>query len=419
MPAPRVLAGLPKPVLFGLYGAVGGFVGALVFAEPLHQLMMSGEIKARGLGLAVLLMLTSAFWSAAIVMPICLALLAGQHHYLRGSLPDAKGLGVGVLGGIAVGMVGGGAGQMLYFLAPNSLALNIIIRIFAWALLGGLAGLGLSLFIPNMKRLLGLAGGTVGGGFGCILFIVASMVMGEAVGRIVGGLVLGFCIGVMVAVAEAAFRNAWLEVLYGGGEKITVTLGPEPVKVGGDSKSCTVWARGAAPVAMRFFIRDGQVVCDDRAKKSETAATDGFVREIGNVTVTVRMSSGSSRPVEHRHRPAVRPASKPAATVYDDEEVFDLPTPTPPPSPVAPSPTPLATSYEEVDGSDLPMPLTPSPPPDPVPPPSLPPPPVPVPVEVTPIVKPAIQDPNACPWCGRAILGRPGKRYCIVCDQTF
>ena len=28
MPAPKFLSGLPKPVLFGLYGAIGGLVGA-------------------------------------------------------------------------------------------------------------------------------------------------------------------------------------------------------------------------------------------------------------------------------------------------------------------------------------------------------------------------------------------------------
>jgi len=38
MPAPKLLAGLSKPLLFGLYGAVGGLLGALVFAEPLWQL---------------------------------------------------------------------------------------------------------------------------------------------------------------------------------------------------------------------------------------------------------------------------------------------------------------------------------------------------------------------------------------------
>ena len=39
MPAPKFLAGLPKPLLFALYGAVGGLIGALVFAEPLYRVL--------------------------------------------------------------------------------------------------------------------------------------------------------------------------------------------------------------------------------------------------------------------------------------------------------------------------------------------------------------------------------------------
>ena len=28
-------------------------------------------------------------------------------------------------------------------------------------------------------------------------------------------------------------------------------------------------------------------------------------------------------------------------------------------------------------------------------------------------------DPDACPTCGRKSPGRPGARYCMVCDKTF
>ena len=31
MPAPKLLSGLPKPVLFGLYGAIGGLLGATAY----------------------------------------------------------------------------------------------------------------------------------------------------------------------------------------------------------------------------------------------------------------------------------------------------------------------------------------------------------------------------------------------------
>src|SRR5262245_66104814 len=39
MPAPKLFAGLPKPVLFGLYGAIGGLLGALAFGELIWYLL--------------------------------------------------------------------------------------------------------------------------------------------------------------------------------------------------------------------------------------------------------------------------------------------------------------------------------------------------------------------------------------------
>src|SRR5262245_24193651 len=39
MPAPSFLKGLPKPLLFALYGALGGLLGAVLLGEPLWRLL--------------------------------------------------------------------------------------------------------------------------------------------------------------------------------------------------------------------------------------------------------------------------------------------------------------------------------------------------------------------------------------------
>ena len=130
--------------------------------------------------------------------------------------------------------------------------------------------------------------------------------------RLAGGLILGFCIGLMVAIVEAAFRRAWLEVRYGPREMVTVNLGAEPVKVGSDAQACTVWARGAAKVALRYFIRDGQVVCTDVPSRSEDVVGDGDTREAGKVTVVVRTGSGTAPPQAPARYTAPRLKSKPA-----------------------------------------------------------------------------------------------------------
>ena len=369
MPAPKFLSGLPKPVLFGLYGAAGGFAGALVLAEPLYQFVLLLERDTRDAARAVMLFVGVSVWTASVAVPLCLALLIGQHHYLRGTAPDANRLAIGAAGAAAAGVVGGLVGQLCFCFAPADAFFNAVVRVVAWALFGGLAGCGLSYFVPNMNRLLGLAGGALGGAVGCLGFLAAIFVVGDAVGRVFGGAALGFCIGVMVVVAETAFRRAWLEVRYGGREVITVNLGPEPVKVGGDAKACTIWARGAPPVALRFFVRDGGVVCDDREAGEEAVAGDGFSREVGNVTVTVRTAEDGGS----------LPARRPRARRRDEDDT--------PESPAEPAPLPPASG--------------------------------PPPLPRKPAIKPTARDPNACPSCNRVIPGRAGARYCMVCDQTF
>lgn len=413
-------------------------VSSTVSEAPKVKSLQSGELTAAGT--EGRLVVRSGVWTAAIAALVCLFLLGGQHHYLRGSLPATGGVVAGLLGGTVVGLVGGAAGQGLYFLAPDVTFLGHVFRVFGWALLGGLAGAGLALFIPNMKLAHGLAGGAIGGAVGAVGFIVVSAATGDLVGRLVGGLVLGFFIGLMVAIAETAFRRAWLEVRYGERETITVTLGPEPVKVGSDAKACTVWARGAPALAMRFFVRDGAVICDDAVTGRESAVADGFEKEVGTLTVTVRTGSGTAPAAAPARPKKPAPKSAPAPmSLDDDDDGFDLPMPvaaSPPPAPKpvapplpapkpAPPPVPVATAPPRPPAPLPPRPPVPTAapkpampvPPAPKPPaPSAPKPPAPV---GAPAIKSAAKNPDACPSCGRVVAGKPGTRYCMICDQTF
>ncbi|MCE9564091.1 MAG: VWA domain-containing protein [Planctomycetes bacterium] len=382
--------------------------------------LQSGEQSAAGTEGKVVL--RSGVWAGAIAALVCLALLAGQHHYLRGTLPSFGGIIVGLLGGLIVGFVGGAAGQGLFFLAPANATLATAFRVLGWVLLGGLAGAGLSPFIPNLKWPLGLLGGAIGGAVGAAAFLFASDV-GERLGRIVGGLMVGFCIGLMVAIVEAAFRRAWLEVRYGARETITVTLGPEPVKIGGDAKMCTVWARGAAPLALRFFVRDGNVICDDAVMKRESPAADGFSKEVGNVTVTVRTGSGTTNaPVQAPTAPKPALAKAAPARVAADDDYDGLPMPISPPQ-ARPTPTPIA------EAPSAPATKPAAPPPKPVAPPAptatKPPAPAAPPKPAAPVAAPkptapaGPKNPDACPGCGRVNAGKPKQRYCMVCDNTY
>src|SRR5262249_57184479 len=119
---------------------------------------------------------------------------------LEGWVPSAGGGAVGFLGGLAAGVAGGAAGQGLYLWAlSNAPNLGVVSQVLGWALLGGLAGVGLSFFIPNMKWYLGLAGGALGGAIGAAGFLAVTSLAGDLPGRLVGGLAVGLCIGLMVA----------------------------------------------------------------------------------------------------------------------------------------------------------------------------------------------------------------------------
>lgn len=238
---------------------------------------------------------STGVWTALLAVGLALALLAGQNRYL-GKPPFAPGrvpLALVILGAAAAGFVSGGIGQALFFalLALGAAKVGFVV---GWVLLGALLGGGLSFLIPNLDGKKAALAGVGGGLLGAAAFLILSNVT-DWVGRFGGAALLGFCIGLMVAAVEAAFRRAWLDVRYGDRETITVNLGPEPVKVGGDAKACAVWARGAAPVELRFFVRDGAVWCDDARNRSEATVGDGFRRAVGAVTVVVR-TGDSDRP---------------------------------------------------------------------------------------------------------------------------
>ncbi|MBP3958525.1 VWA domain-containing protein [Gemmata sp. G18] len=337
------------------------------------------------------LVLAVGAWTGAIAGLVCLFLLGGQHHYLRGGLPSVGGAVAGLAGGLVVGVVGGAAGQGLFLLAPGNEALTVVFQLLSWALLGGLAGAGLSIFVPNLKTGYGLMGGALGGAVGAIGYILVTAAAGAQLGRLAGGLALGLCIGLMVAVVEAAFRRAWLEVRYGPREVITVNLGAEPVKVGGDARACTVWARGAADVALRYFIRDGKVICTDVPAREEFAVSAGDTRAAGNVIVVVRTGSGAEAPPAAAPRPIPPvPKTQPVAKAQSsDNDVLPLPAlPAPPSFAQSTNPHPAPVSAPSA---------RPSSPPAPAP----------------------VRNPDACPTCGRKTPGRSGSRYCVVCDQTY
>lgn len=236
-----------------------------------------------------------ALWSAALAAGIGLALVAGQRLYLQRGLPRFGASFKALLAGGIAGLIGGAAGQWFFqsTAAPADSTVLALVweatsRVLAWGLLGGLLGLGMSVFVPNLRRLGGFLGGAAGGLLGALGFVALSALSGPAPARWAGAALLGFCIGMMIALAEKVFRRYWLEVRFGEREIRTYTLGPVPLAVGADEASATVCVRDAPPRALGYYVRGGRVVCEDYTLGTTADAPPGDTRPLGNAKLTVR-----------------------------------------------------------------------------------------------------------------------------------
>jgi hypothetical protein len=319
-----------------------------------------------------------------------LALVAGQNRYLHRPALTGKEATAAALGGAVAGACGAIAGQSLFSVAEATAGLPVIgylapvtmplARVVGWTLMGLLAGWGLSWFVPNLLATRGALGGAIGGAVGGLAFLIASRA-GGPIGALTGAAILGAAIGAMLAWVEAAFRQAWLEVHYGGKEVISVSLGAKPVKIGSDNRACQVYARGARPLACQYAFADGQVTFVDFATEKSQQVEIGHEQEIGGVRVIVRGSRdhhqdgapGAPAPATHIAPPPAPNVARPSAPAPPDAIAPEAKAPArtltaPPPPPrkaAAPAPPPSAPASQPAPpaGTRVIRPVPPPPPP--------------------------------------------------------
>lgn len=299
---------LQKVIPGGVFPLSGSAAGRARFSEMLPKV---GEQVASGIKSPLdpekvfqvsqlrALLLAVSFWTGMLSMGICLALIIGQNRYLDRRLLSIKSGVGGALGSFVAGAVAGATGLLAAFMlhkfgvlatmlldVAKALPFDIAERFVAWGVLGGLIGAGMASFVPNLKRVRAAAGGGIGGLMGAIGLTWTASLLGVETGRIMGAVILGFFVGLMVGLVEAAFRKFWLDISYGR-ESRTVNLGLEPVSIGSEQGSCTIYARNAAPVAYRYRLDQGGVVCEDIATGRTMAVSPGDRKVAGIVTITV------------------------------------------------------------------------------------------------------------------------------------
>ena len=236
-------------------------------------------------------------WTVMLAVGVALALIVGQNYYLRRRLLGVTEALKGTGGSIGAGLIAGALGQLLFQSAADIASLEVARRVAAWTLLGGLLGLGMTFFVPNLKTWRALLGGAVGGLVGGFGFLAGSGVLADFAGRLLGAVSLGFFIGSMIALAERLACNACLLVHWGPKETTTVNLGPERVILGSSSEAHIYLPKekGFPPVTGLVWFTGGKVEFENKVSGQKHLLQNGSKLQMGTVVIEVKVAD-SSRP---------------------------------------------------------------------------------------------------------------------------
>ncbi|MEG3969205.1 hypothetical protein QUA00_16520 [Microcoleus sp. T2B6] len=302
----RNLSALKKALQFGISGAVGGFVGNLI-TEPFMQRVPGSESFFDSAFFDSVL--STARWFGLVGGGIATAIMFGYYYYIKGKPQIKQALKNGGLFGLIAGAISGAIAEGIYSGIGDGN--NELLRVICWGIAGSLLGLGLAQRIPNLGALRGMGGGGVGGVLGGCLFILFAYNLSGTAGRLAGCAAIGFWIGIMLVVAETLFNKAWLVISYETGANRTLTLGSEPITFGSDENLSIICIPNVSPLAMRFELEAGQIVCENVDSGAVSYLRSGDQKRIGNCTITVGNSD----------LPAPTPTNLPPTFISDQPAV--------------------------------------------------------------------------------------------------
>ena len=230
------------------------------------------------------------FWTALLAMGVALALIVGQNYYLRRRLLGVTEALKGTGGSIGAGLIAGTLGQLLFQSAADVASLEVARRVAAWTLLGGLLGLGMTLFVPNLKTWRALSGGAIGGLVGSLGFLAGTWMLADFAGRLLGAVSLGFFIGLMIALAEQLAREACLLVHWAPNETTTVNLGAQPVILGCSPEAHVYLPKekGFLPVTGLVSFTGGKVEFENKINGQKVALQNGSKLQLGTLVIEVK-----------------------------------------------------------------------------------------------------------------------------------
>jgi hypothetical protein len=266
-----------KHLLFAVWGFAGGGFGALL-AEIVPQIS--------GTGAAVKLIIHAALWSAAFASILTLGLFwAGETYNRRPGFP-ARLFRKAITSGALVGAIAGALAQAVYtFQLDSAVVREFVFKPFCWSLMGVMLGWRLSLVIPNLGLGRGVIGGALGGFVGGLGFVLSGIILPEIIGRMLGVGILGACLGLAIVAIEAIFRQASLEIIWAPKETTSVTLGTNPVYIGGGDDH--IYVSGLPQHIAKVVLDHGKIQYVDIPSGKQTELKNGSQIKIGQITVRV------------------------------------------------------------------------------------------------------------------------------------
>jgi hypothetical protein len=231
-------------------------------------------------------MLYTALWFGALTSVLAAALVVAAEWYQRRDLGPRR-VGNAFLFGALAGFIAGAVAEAVFQQKIGSLQFqNYVLRTFCWGLAGSLVGALLSRTVPNLGLKRGSAAGFLGGAIGGIAFLLVSSVLPATLGRLVGISALGIALGLAMYAVEHLFREASLEVIWAPGETSRVSLGAQPVTIGGGRED-HVFVRGMPERTAAIVFENGQIDYVESSSGARTPLRDGSRLPIGNLEVVV------------------------------------------------------------------------------------------------------------------------------------
>jgi len=267
-----------KLAVYLIGGGLGGLTGALlaelvVVSGPRYYTTFLGVI------------LHTSLWSGVFTSVLAAALVIAAEWYQRRELRPRRVVNAFLFGALA-GSIAGAIAEAIFQQKIGSPEFkNYVLRTFCWGLAGALIGALLSRTVPNLGLKRGSAAGFIGGAVGSICFILVSSALPETLGRLVGISALGIALGLAMYVVEQLFREASLEVIWAPNETTRVSLGAQPVTIGGGEDH--IFVRGLPEHVSAIVFENGQIEHIETSNGKRTPLKDGSCIPIGPLQLVV------------------------------------------------------------------------------------------------------------------------------------